>query len=90
MAKKLPLDKVYNSRSNAMTALQIANLEATGNEIRVDSKASGSARVVARCGSLFNFQEGQTKGRKCSHRYPGERFHPMRRTRGEQDRAQDP
>ena len=53
MEEYLPLDMEYPTRQEAMEAMKLANLSATGHEIQVDNKASGKRRAVVYCSSLY-------------------------------------
>ena len=53
MEEYLPLDMEYPTRQEAMEAIKLANLSATGHEIQVDNKASGKRRAVVYCSSIY-------------------------------------
>jgi|EP00505_MAST-04D_sp_SCG-Rhode-Island_P001732 hypothetical protein len=74
MAKKLPLGKEYECRKDAVQALRLAILEATGHAVAVDKTASGRARFVTRCKSLFKLPTGQERGTKQCVLYQLEGF----------------
>ena len=68
---KMAAENMFSSRKEAVNHLKTVVLEASGQGVQIDAKASGKSRVVLRCPSVFELLPGQLKGRASSviHQY---------------------
>ena len=64
-------ENMFSSRKEAVNHLKTVVLEASGQGVQIDAKASGKSRVVFRCPAVFELLPGQLKGRASSviHQY---------------------
>ena len=50
-------ENMFSSRKEAVNHLKTVVLEASGQGVQIDAKASGKSRVVFRCPAVFRLQE---------------------------------